>query len=111
MSKAKRLARLDDHRAELEVEYEAALIAALEVTAAGKPGMFDHSQDKHTRAGFAPTLAQLCELGESIDAKREELAMERFALHAQFLASRGPVSSHAVGETKQAQAWLARLKP
>ena len=111
MSKAKRLARLDDLRAEQEVEYRAALIAALEIAAAGKPGIFDHAQDKAQRAAFAPTLAQLCEMGASIDAMREDLSMEPFALHAEFLASRGPVSSHAVGEPRQAQAWLARLKP
>ena len=45
---------------------------------------------------------------EMIDAAREALFMEPFALHHEFLAARGPVSAQAVGEPKQAQAWLAR---
>jgi hypothetical protein len=110
MSKAKRLARLDDRRIELEAEYHEALIAALRVTAGGQWGLFDHHQDRHTRANAAPTVNHLCELGDDINAMREELSLEPYALHAEFLASRGPVSSHAVGEPKQAQAWLDRLK-
>jgi len=41
---------------------------------------------------------------------RAQLFMEPFALHAEFLASRGPVPATAPGEPKQAQAWLERLK-
>jgi len=51
----------------------------------------------------------LREIGEAIDAARDQLGMEPFALHGQFLASRGPVGSEAVGEPKQAKAWLDRL--
>jgi hypothetical protein len=109
MSKAKRLSRLDDRRIELEAEYREALVAALRATAAGQWGLFDHKQDKLTRAAIAPTLTHLTEMGEEIATMREELSLEPFALHAEFLAARGPVSSHAVGEPKQAQAWLDRL--
>jgi len=109
MSKAKRLSRLDDRRVELEAEYREALVAALQTTAAGQWGLFDHKQDKLARAALAPTLAQLNEMGAELDDLREQLAMEPFALHREFLAARGPVASHAPGEPKQAQAWLDRL--
>ena len=82
---------------------------ALRVTAAGKWGLFGHNKDRAARAAAAPTVDHLTELGEEIDAAREMLAMEPFALHREFLKSRGPVSAHAVGEPKQAQAWLDRL--
>jgi hypothetical protein len=109
MAKADRLERLDTRRQELEADYRAALIAALQVTAAGKWGMFDHQAERHARAAFAPTLEHLTALGEEIDAMRDTLFLEPFALHAQFLASRGRVSAEAVGEPKQARAWLDRL--
>ena len=65
--------------------------------------------DQIMRAAFAPTLEHLTTLGEEIDAMRDTLFLEPFALHAQFLASRGRVSAEAVGEPKQARAWLDRL--
>ena len=40
---------------------------------------------------------------------RETLGLERFPLHEQFEAARGPVPSTAPGEPKQAKAWLERL--
>ena len=41
---------------------------------------------------------------------RERLGLEPFALHREFLAARGkPRSPSAVGEPKQAKAWLERL--
>ncbi|RYE02032.1 MAG: hypothetical protein EOP61_09555 [Sphingomonadales bacterium] len=109
MAKADRLARLDERRIEAEAEYRAALVAALEVTAAGRWGLFGHNQDKISREAAAPTVAALCELGEEIDDMRDRLGLESFELHAEFIASRGRVGSHAVGEPKQAQQWLARL--
>ncbi len=109
MAKADRLERLDTLRASLEDDYLAALIAALRVTAAGKWGLFDHNADRAARAAAAPTVKALTELGEEIDSAREQLFMEPFALHREFLDSRGPVDSQSVGEPKQAQAWLARL--
>jgi hypothetical protein len=109
MAKADRLERLDTHRVELEEEYRVALIAALQKTAAGTWGLFDHQQDRRVRAAIAPVVDHLVELGETIDGMREQLAMEAFALHQQFLASRGPVPSSAVGEPKQARAWLEQL--
>lgn len=109
MAKADRLERLDARRADLEAEYRTILMAALEATAAGKWGLFDHRQDRHSRASIAPTIENLCEMGEAIDAMRTDLFLDPFTLHQQFLASRGPVPSNAPGEPKQAQAWLKRL--
>jgi len=110
MAKADRLERLDAHRLELEADYKEALIAALRVTAAGKWGLFGHvPKDRAAQAAAAPVIAQLTEIGEAIDKAREQLFLPSFDLHRQFLGARGPVSSHAVGEPKQAQAWLDRL--
>jgi hypothetical protein len=41
---------------------------------------------------------------------RDRLLMEPFALHREFFAARGPVTASAVGEAKQAKAWLDRLR-
>lgn len=109
MAKGDRLARLDAHREDMEGEYREALIAALRTTAAGKWGLFDHRKDRVARAAAAPVVAQLTEMGEEIGKAREQLGLPPFALHAEFLASRGPVGPEAVGEPKQAQAWLDRL--
>ena len=109
MSKADRLDRLDALRSELEAEYTAALVAALRTAAAGKWGLFDHNGDRWARAAVAPTIEILKETGQAIDRARETLAMPPFELQQQFLASRGPVGPQAVGEPKQAQAWLDRL--
>ena len=110
MAKADRLARLDERRTEIEGEYSAALIAALRLTAGGRWGLFGHTQDKAARAKAAPLVDGLVELGDEIDDVRAQLSIEPFALHQEFLAARGPVKSHAVGEPKQAQAWLDRLE-
>lgn len=109
MAKADRLERLDARRLELEAEYEGALLDALRVAASGKWGLFDHNGDRSARAAIAPVIANLAEMGEAIDKMREQLMMPPFELQQQFLAARGPVSSQAVGEPKQAQAWLDRL--
>ncbi len=109
MAKADRLERLDIRRAELETEYTETLIAALRVTAAGKWGLFDHTADRSARAAVAPVLEELNELGETIDRMREQLGLPQYDLHPQFLAARGKPNSQAVGEPKQAQAWLDRL--
>lgn len=109
MARADRLERLEVHRAELEADYAEALIAALRTTAAGSWGLFAHTQDRVARAKVAPVLAELEDLGQAIDAAREQLLMEPFALHQEFLASRGKVASNAVGEPKQAKAWLEKL--
>jgi hypothetical protein len=110
MARADRLERMETRRVDLEAEYLAALIAALEVCAGGQWGLFDHNQDKVARAKIAPVLADLNDLAETVDDLRGQLGMEAFTLHAQFLAARGPVKSSAVGEPKQAAAWLARLR-
>lgn len=109
MAKIDRLERLDAHRSELEAEYTAALIAALIVTAAGKWGLFDQQGDRHARKVVAPVIANLTDLAETIDRMRDQLLMPPFELHQQFMAARGPVSSQAVGEPRQALAWLDRL--
>jgi hypothetical protein len=109
MSKADRLDRLDARRSGLETDYEAVLLDALRTAAAGKWGLFDHNGDRATRAAIAPTINELQELGEEIDRARETLFMPPFELQQQFLASRGPVAPQAVGEPKQARAWLDRL--
>lgn len=109
MAKADRLERLDTRRIDLEADYHAALIEALKVTAAGKWGLFAHNSDRLAAKAVAPVIDHLTDLGDAIDAARETLGMEPFALHHEFLAARGPVSPQAVGEPKQARAWLARL--
>ncbi len=109
MAKADRLARLDDRRIDLEAEYRGLLIAALERAASGSPGLFDHKSDRRTRKAIAPVVANLCELGETIDGMREKLFLPMFELHRLFIASRGPVAASAVGEPKQARLWLDRL--
>lgn len=110
MARADRLERLDRRREGLEADYRAALMAALKETAAGNWGLFDHRQDRHDRARAARAVAELTELAEEIADLREQLMIdEPFALHAEFLAARGPVRAQAVGEPKQARAWLERL--
>ncbi|HWV11787.1 MAG TPA: hypothetical protein VN110_00660 [Sphingobium sp.] len=109
MAKADRLERLDVRRLELEAEYREKLVDALRVTASGKWGLFGHKDDRASRAAVAPIIEHLAEIGEAVDEAREQLFMPPFELQQEFLASRGPVSSQAVGEPKQAQAWLDRL--
>lgn len=109
MARADRLERLETRRLELEAEYTDALVAALQKTAAGTWGLFGHQQDRAAQSRAEPILAELADLAETIDAAREQLFMEPFALHQEFLASRGKVASNAVGEPKQARAWLDRL--
>ncbi|HUD93526.1 hypothetical protein [Sphingobium sp.] len=109
MAKADRLERLDSRREELEGEYRGALIAALRVTAGGRWGLFGHQKDKAAIARTAPTIAALTELADEIDAMRDTLGLEPFRLHRDFMAARGPAAADAVGEPKQALAWLDRM--
>lgn len=109
IARADRLERLERRLTDLEQDYREALIAALTTTAAGTWGLFDHRRDKHDRAKAEPVLAELAELAETIDEIREQLGLDAFALHSEFLASRGKVNAEAVGEPKQARAWLDRL--
>jgi len=110
MARADRLARIDADRIEHETDYRAALIAALQTTAKGRWGLFGHQGKKGETPASVATVTALIELGKTIDDLRDTLGMEPFALHADFVAARGPVRSDAVGEPKQAQAWLARLE-
>ena len=109
MAKIDRLERLDQRRADLEDEYRLALIAALERAAAGKSGLFDRKADRRARAEVAPVIAELRALGEEIDDLRRQSMIEPFALHRDFFDARGPASPSAVGEPRQAKAWLDRL--
>ena len=109
MAKADRLERMDARRAELEAEYHDVLHAALTTAAAGTWGLFDHKPDRAARARTAQVIAELSELAAEIDERREALMMDPFTLHHDFIAARGPVPSNALGEPKQAQAWLDRL--
>ena len=109
MAKPDRLARLDAQREDLETEYRETLVAALEKTASGSLGLFDRTPDRRVRAAIAPTIDALTEMGSDIDAMRDRLMLEPFALHRDFFAARGPVSASAVGEQKEARLWLDRL--
>ena len=109
MARADRLERAERLREQLEGEYRQHLVAALQNAAAGQWGLFDHQQDRHARARIAPTIERLSDLAEEIGGQRSLLGMEPFALHQTFLAARGPVKSNAVGEPKQARAWLEQL--
>lgn len=109
MARADRLERLETRRVELEADYTAALVTALQKTAAGSWGLFGHQQDRAAITRAEPILAELTDLAATIDAAREQLLMEPFALHREFLAARGKVASNAVGEPKQARAWLDRM--
>ena len=110
MAKPDRLARLDAQREDLETDYRATLIAALEKTANGSLGLFDRSSDRRVRTAIAPTIAALVEMAAEIDAMRDRLMLDPFTLHRDFFAARGPVSASAVGEQKEARLWLDRLK-
>lgn len=109
MAKIDRMERLDAQRVDLEAEYRAKLVAALKEAAAGKWGLFGHNEHLFRKAALPTVVAELRDLGEEIDAMRDRLMLEPFALHAEFMASRGRVSAQAVGEPKQARAWLERL--
>ncbi len=109
MAKPDRLARLDAQREDLETEYRATLIAALEKTANGSLGLFDRSSDRRVRTAIAPTIDALREMGAEINAMRDRLMLDPFALHRDFFAARGPVSASAPGEQKEARLWLDRL--
>ena len=109
MAKIDRLERLDQRRGDLEAEYRATLTAALERTAAGKPGLFNHRADKREREAVAGVIELLRDLGEAIDGLRGQLMVEPFELHRDFFDARGPVAPSAVGEPRQAKQWLERL--
>ena len=109
MARADRLERLDVRRLDLETDYRAALVEALGVTASGVLGLFAHNGDRHSSKAVLAAVENLNELGQDIDRMREQLALPPFELHRQFIASRGPVGPQAVGEARQAQAWLDRL--
>ncbi len=110
MAKIDRLERLDAQRVELEADYRAALVEALHKTAKGSWGLFGQNEGKDRSKKTPAIVADLCAMADEIDAMRERLFLEPFTLHQEFMAARGPVSAHAVGEPKQAKAWLERLK-
>jgi hypothetical protein len=93
----------------MEADYKSALMDALRRTASGKWGLFDHQGHPPTRKATAPIIEQLDDLARAINDARDQLSLPPFELHQEFLAARGPVRADAVGEPKQAQAWLDRL--
>ncbi|QNQ10924.1 hypothetical protein [Sphingomonas alpina] len=109
MAKADRLAQLDEHRATMEREYRLLLISALERCATGKWGLFAHNKDRQLAILWAPVIEELTDLAGDVDEARKRLGLPPFDLHAEFMASRGPVDASAVGEPKQAKAWLGKL--
>ena len=109
MAKADRLAQTDIRRTELEAEYLATLTAALETCAAGRWGLFNHQAHKPTMAKIAPVIDELDELAALIDKMRDQLGLQPFKLHSEFIAARGFANPSAVGEPKQAKAWLEKL--
>jgi len=100
---------MDALRSDLEADYAEALIAALRITASGTWGLFGHNEHLDSRNAVPPMVTDLCDRGAEIDALREKLGLEPFALHREFEESRGKVSPQAPGEPKQAKAWLERL--
>jgi hypothetical protein len=109
MARADRLARTEVRLAALEAEYKTALIDALRITASGKWGLFDHQGHAPTRKATAPVIDHLADLAGAINDARDQLSLPSFDLHQEFIAARGPVRADAVGEPKQARAWLERL--
>lgn len=103
MSKSDILAERID---QLEAEYRSLLVKALRDCAAGRWGLFGHNEHLDTDAQPPAAVEELNGLAEIIDAMRLRVGQEPFPLHQQFQAARGPVSANAVGEPKQAQAWL-----
>jgi len=94
---------------QLEAEYRSRLVGALRKCAAGRWGLFGHNEHLSPRATAPDVVEDLFDVGRTIDAMRARAGMEPFPLHARFGASRGPAPANAVGEPKQAQAWLAEL--
>ncbi len=106
MSKAD---QIFDRLPELEAEYQAKLVAALQDCAAGRWGLFGHNEHLLPKAALPDVVGDLMGLGSSIDALRKRAKLGLFGLHEQFLASRGVALPNAPGEPKQARAWLDLL--
>lgn len=109
MARAERLAQLDERRVEMEAEYRALLIAALERCAGGSWGLFGHNDERWTMKAWQAQLEELADVADQIESARERLGLSSFELHAEFLSARGRPDPSAVGEPKQAKAWLAKL--
>jgi hypothetical protein len=106
MPKADQIA---ERASQLEAEYRSKLIAALRECASGRWGLFGHNDHLSRKAPVVEAVQELEELGRDLDALRARIDLGPFPLHERFLAVRGPVGPNAVGEPKQAQAWLAEL--
>lgn len=100
---------MDGQRLALEQDYAAAFTAALRRCAAGSWGLFDHNQDRNERRNWDASLTELHDMASEINRMRDSLGLSGFAAHHDFEAARGPVSSSAPGEPKQAKAWLAAM--
>ena len=105
MGKAEHLSRQVD---ELESLYAVILTKALTACATGEWGLFGHNE--HLRADDSPPqLAELRDLAKTINRQRARIGEGPFPLHEEFEAARGRADANALGEPKQAQAWLDRL--
>ena len=104
-----RIERVSRRLGELEREYVAVLTRALEACAGGRWGLFGHNE--HLHSGVAPPaeLEELRELARAINRLRTRTGDERYPLHEDFEAARGPVGANDPGEPKQAGSWLKRL--
>jgi hypothetical protein len=105
MNKTERLSRQLD---ELEREYRELLIRALNGCAGGRWGLFGHNEHLHLNH-VPPDLVELRELAGAISRVRNRIGMAPFPLHEAFEAARGRSKPNAVGEPKQAEAWLRQL--
>jgi hypothetical protein len=100
--------RLSQQVDELERQYRTLLSRALTDCAGGRWGLFGHNEHLHSY-GVPSELAELRELAHAINRLRARIGEGLFPLHEEFEAARGRADANALGEPKQAQAWLQRL--
>jgi hypothetical protein len=106
MAKTEKLAERID---ELEAEYRTVLLKALRKCALGQWGLFGQNEHLALKSEPPHEVEELTDLAQVIDALRLRIDLEPFPLHQRFRTARGRVSENAVGEPKQAQAWLTEL--
>ena len=101
----------------LEAEYYDQLVAALQICAAGRWGLFGQNdqviadEPKPFRERLKSKEADiLISLGEEISALRQRLGItEEFPLHKRFLQTRASAGPNTPGEPRLARAWLEEL--
>jgi len=92
----------------LEAEYLTTLRAALVRCEGGLWGLFGQNERSAPKLRSADADG-LFELAEQIDAARQALGWESFALHERFLAMRGRGDGNRPGEPKLARSLLAEI--